>query len=84
MKFLTFISPITEKIDLNLVKYGFKLIFDNEAYLHVKNERRNNLTKFHLKRLLLGCIEYFIERRHNFSLLNGMNITAIGNERYKS
>ena len=56
-------EPITNhnKIEMYLVKFDCKLIFDKEFSPHNQFELETNQTDFQLEKFLLLGIEYFIE-----------------------
>ena len=78
--FNEYITNHHKKINLYLVKYDSKLVFDKEIYPHIKSGLQNNLIIFYLKRCLLFWIEYFTERGHRFSHIYEMCITTVRNK----
>ena len=77
MKYLTTISKFTiKKSILYLVKYDFRLVFDEYFYRHIRSELQKILTKFQLKKFLLTWIACSIERGYKFSHNYEMNITS--------
>ena len=80
-RFKHYISNHNKKFDLYLVKYDFKLVFDNEFYSDVKTALQINLPKFlFLKKLLLLWIEHFHEGEYIFPDIYETNTTTVSNK----
>ena len=82
MKYLTNTPPTTEKMESNLFKNDYKLIFDKNFSPHINSELELNSTEFHLKRFFLLWIEHIIEIRNNFPHISEICFTTFSHKRY--
>ena len=67
-----------------LIKYEFKLIFNNDLLqrIHIKTNFYNNTDPITLKRYLLYQIHNFIDKGYEFSYIDEMNITTVNDKMY--
>ena len=79
--FHQYIPNHIKKFDFYLVKYVFRLVFDEKFYLLFNTDLESNLSIFSLKRYFLLWVENSFERRCKLSHSHEMNITTISNKR---
>ena len=60
-----------------LIKYDFKLFFNNDFSLYIATYYYHNTTMINLKICLLNRIEDFIEKRYIFSHIDEKNISTV-------
>ena len=79
-----YITNHNKKYYLFLIKSNFKLIFNNDCSkpFYIETDFYHNTMFINLKRYLLYPIESFIEKGHEFSHIDDMNISTINDKMY--
>ena len=67
-----------------LINCDFKLIFNNDFLkpIHIETDFYNITSPINLKRYLLFQIDNFIEKGHEFSHIDEMNISTVNDKMY--
>ena len=79
-----YIANHNKKYHLFLIKCHFKLIFNNDFLkpIHIETDFYSNSSLINSKRYLLYQIDNFIDKGHEFSQIDEMNITTVKDKMY--